>query len=190
MNTEQIQNALGVCDQVVSQCFAGVFPCDKLSTFKFAKFPCGLVANTDPSGQPGEHWVAFFIDSSGKSVEYFDSFGMPPVNCDLFKFFQSFGLTSYNDVRLQAIDSTVCGHYCIAFLARRLRGQSMKDIVNQFFIPETGASDSLVGDLVSTVYLSLPSLVPRKGSLVKNQCCLPLCKCSRLCKCIDSFVCN
>ena len=67
-------------------------------------------------------------------------------------------------------------------------GQSMRDITNQFFIPETGASDSLVGDLVSTVYL--PSLPLVKNKKCSSQCCLPLCKCSRLCKCIDSFTCN
>jgi hypothetical protein len=189
MNTSQIENALGTIDNMVKHCFVGVFPCDKLSRLHIDKFLCAMVVNTDPSGQPGEHWVAFFVSSSS-SIEYFDSFGMPPVNCDLFRFFQSFSITSFNDVRLQAIDSTVCGHYCIAFLARRVRGQSMSDIVSKFFIPEPGASDSLIGSLVSTVYLSNNVKNVKTDKKCSEQCCLPLCKCSRLCKCIESFKCK
>jgi len=34
-----------------------------------------LVCNLDPSDQPGTHWVAIYVDSSGTHAEYFDSYG-------------------------------------------------------------------------------------------------------------------
>ena len=41
------------------------------------RFPCGFVANTDPSDEPGAHWVAFYFQSERKG-EFFDSYGKPP----------------------------------------------------------------------------------------------------------------
>ncbi|KAF2880316.1 hypothetical protein ILUMI_25858 [Ignelater luminosus] len=48
---------------------------DQLPT-KISK-PCTVIANTDPSFRPGQHWNAFFIDENGYG-EYFDSSGRPP----------------------------------------------------------------------------------------------------------------
>ena len=42
-----------------------------------SKFPCGFVANTDPSDEPGTHWIAFYFPSKQKG-EFFDSYGKPP----------------------------------------------------------------------------------------------------------------
>jgi hypothetical protein len=111
-----------------------------------------LVANTDRKGMRGEHWVCFYFDNSG-NAEYFDSYGMPPANCDLFKFFQSNGHNhKINEVQLQGMTSTVCGHYCIAFIANRARGHSMENIVQRFKGRQSGQKDREVGKLVSEVY--------------------------------------
>ena len=40
------------------------------------RFPYGFVANTDPSTEPGTHWVAFYFPSRDKG-EFFDSYGYP-----------------------------------------------------------------------------------------------------------------
>jgi hypothetical protein len=164
-------------------------------------FPCALVANTDRSGQKGEHWVAFFVKDNN-CVEYFDSFGMPPLNCDLFGFFQNVSKSKhlFNDVQLQGISSTVCGHYCIAFLARRCRGQSMFDIVHNFFKgSKPGSNDSKVKQLVCGSYDIPPpsSILPLpiasgsgfNSSAEINQCCCALKNCNRLCDCIKSVAC-
>ena len=51
MNTVQIAYALEQ-DPKTTKMFCGVFPSDKLPQ-TIDKYPCGLVANTDPSMRPG-----------------------------------------------------------------------------------------------------------------------------------------
>ena len=68
MNTAQIAYALEQ-DPKTSKMFCGMFPSDKLPQ-RIEKYPCGLVANTDPSTRPGEDNVVmsmstlFFRNSS------------------------------------------------------------------------------------------------------------------------------
>jgi hypothetical protein len=52
--------------------FKGVYPSNKIPPCN--QYPCALVVNTDPIGQPGTHWVAIYAVNQS-SVEYFDSFG-------------------------------------------------------------------------------------------------------------------
>ena len=61
MNTSQIKYALEQ-DPLTRKIFRGVFPSDKLPQ-TIEKYPCGSVANTDPSNKPGTHWVAFYFPS-------------------------------------------------------------------------------------------------------------------------------
>ena len=69
MNTAQITHALEQ-DPVTSKKFCGVFPSDKLPR-TIDRYPCGFVANTDPSSGPGTHWVPL-------KGELFDSYGHAP----------------------------------------------------------------------------------------------------------------
>ena len=77
------------------------------------------VVNTDPSDRPGEHWVAFFRDSSLKLLEYFDSYGENPT---FYGFFLGKSIApnnaqiQYSNKTLQGYGSTVCGQYCVLFL--------------------------------------------------------------------------
>ncbi len=68
MNTAQIVNALEQ-DTVMSKTFCGVFPSNKLPQ-TVDKYPCGFVANTDPSNKPGMHWVMFYFPTEEKG-EFF-----------------------------------------------------------------------------------------------------------------------
>ena len=92
--------------------FLGVFARDEIPG-KSELYPACYVANTDPSSEPGTHWVAFFLESPTK-CEFFDSYGLHPR---AYGFSQQ--ITSYNHTQLQTIHSTVCGHYCILFLYSR-----------------------------------------------------------------------
>ena len=39
---------------------------------------CGVfIANTDPSTEPGTHWVGFYFSTELKA-EFFESYGYPP----------------------------------------------------------------------------------------------------------------
>jgi hypothetical protein len=75
MNTYQITRALEH-DPVTNKQFCGVFPSDKLPQ-TIEKYPCGFVANTDPSNEPGTHWIAFYFPSEERG-EFFDSYGHAP----------------------------------------------------------------------------------------------------------------
>ena len=75
MNTAQITHAVEQ-DPVTSKKFCGVFPSDKLPQ-TIDRYPCGFVASTDPSSEPGTHWVAFYFPSEEKG-EFFDSYGHAP----------------------------------------------------------------------------------------------------------------
>ena len=50
-------------DRVASKQFCSVFPSDQLLQ-AIDKYPCGFVANTDPSDTPRTHWVAFYLHST------------------------------------------------------------------------------------------------------------------------------
>ena len=80
MNTLQLKRALER-DTFTKKIFGGVFAADELPK-TFDTFPCGLVANTDPSTEPGTHWVAFYFPSRDKG-EFFDSYGYPLNIMDL-----------------------------------------------------------------------------------------------------------
>jgi len=81
-----------------------------------------FVLNTHPSGSPGEHWLAFFFNANTHELEYFDSFGFqlamyPDVNAALEVCNLLVSCVRANPVgMLQSTTSTVCGHYCVAFL--------------------------------------------------------------------------
>ena len=75
MNTLQIKQALER-NTFTKKIFVGVFAADEVPEI-IDTFPCGFVANTDPSTEPGTHWIAFYFPSREKG-EFFDSYGNPP----------------------------------------------------------------------------------------------------------------
>ena len=81
MNTAQIAYALEQ-DPKTSKTFCGVFPSDKLPQ-TIDKYPCGLVANTDPRTRPGAHWVSILM-TSRQNAEWFGSIQTenPPNSTD------------------------------------------------------------------------------------------------------------
>ena len=143
MNTAEIDSALKQ-DPMTNKTFCGVFPSDKLPQ-TIETYPCGFVANTDPSHEPGTHWVAFYFVSKEEG-EFFDSYGLPPNHYkSSFKNFldkHSYDW-NFNDRKLQSNWSDVCGHYCIFYLSHRARGFSMKKIV-QLFGNDTMLNDTSV----------------------------------------------
>jgi hypothetical protein len=88
---------------------------------------CCFIVNTHPSGAPGEHWLAFFLNASTGLVEYFDSFGLPlAAHTHVFAAFESRKLlpacvSANTGQMLQSVNSTVCGQYCVAYLYWRSR---------------------------------------------------------------------
>ena len=162
MNTIQIVHALEQ-DSVTRKRFCGVFPRDKLPE-RIDKFPCGLIANTDPSSEIGSHWLAFFFteEQNGQqnavSGQFFDSFGQPPsYYSSSFEHFldKHSSEWDFNKRKLQSSWSDVCGQYCIFYLSHRARGHSMNKIV-QFFSKDTMSNDVKVSQFVKNNFKVMP----------------------------------
>lgn len=106
-----------------------VFASDQLPNF--ISRPCAIVANTDPSNKPGQHWCAFYIDKNGYGF-YFNSFGLPPTGYHL-KFIQKNSKSwRYNSTILQDFNSTVCGHYCLVYLYLKINDVSTRSFLSLF----------------------------------------------------------
>lgn len=104
--------------------FKGVFPSDKIKLKEG-----GAIVNTDSSKEPGSHWIGLY--ARGEILEYFDSYGLGPLMPDIIKFTKKFKQVIFNSVQVQDIESTLCGEYCIFFLKKRFKGESLSQIINE-----------------------------------------------------------
>ena len=136
---------------------------------KLDTFPRGFVANTDPSTEPGTHWVSFYFPSREKG-EFFDSYGYPPEYYG--EPFQSYNVETINSHKLQSSWSEVCGHYCIFYLYHRSRGYSMSKIVNMF------SSNTMINDCKVSCYVKkhFNVVIGNQPDCGLIQCCKPLFK--------------
>ena len=147
MDTQQIDKLLSHALLKSPVSFLGVFASDQLplptaiETFS----PCCYVANTDPTGQEGSHWVAFF-HSDPNSLDFFDSFGENPF--DLGFHVEKITKTRYNQVQVQSALSDVCAHYCIFFLIHRAHRVPMRNIIAKFKSFKYSDSDSYVDNFI------------------------------------------
>ena len=105
-----------------------------------------VICNTDSSGGRGKHWVTFYFNSNGP-YEFFDSLGRPPDHYGFERVLER-PYWSNND-QIQDSYSDVCGHYCIYYVMRRYRGQTMKDIVQPFNIHNRIMNDDYVVTFVN-----------------------------------------
>ena len=93
-------------------------------------YPSAFVCNTHGGDQPGEHWIAIYVDEIG---DYFDPYGQQPEHVEFTNFMNEHcSEWSPNDRVLQSPISTVCGQYCIAFLMFHCRKVSMHDFTSLF----------------------------------------------------------
>lgn len=158
LNTLHITRALEN-DPSTSPCFAGVFASDQIpATTPF--YPCCMVWNTDTSHQPGQHWVCVFISDPHSRIDYFDSYGLPPIVTS----FRNFIVKNtrhqrgrnvrfyYNTHTFQGLTTTVCGHYCLYFLRLRCQGYSFNQILHSFPSPVMGESDMYVKECIQAMF--------------------------------------
>ena len=112
--------------------FKGVFSANQLKRFHI--YPHCFVANTDVSGQPGIHWVAFYFPNS-TTVEYFDSLGeWPPRSKHISEYMRlNYENIKYNNKKIQATYEDACGPYSIYFLVKKCRGRSFYWIIDTLY---------------------------------------------------------
>ena len=120
MNQYQLANALG--GYPVSIC-----PADALRVSK-GTF---VISNTDKNKGPGKHLVVFYFPKRGR-YKFLDSLGRRPeeYGVDFEKIFNKKYIM--NDKQLQHNTSNLCGLYCIYYIMKRSRGNSLKKIVSEF----------------------------------------------------------
>lgn len=132
MNTLDIYRVLA-SHPVTKVHFTGVFAADRLPRCTLPR-PSICVANSDASSQGGTHWLAFYIpDDREHTAEYFDSFGLKPIN----KFFTRFltrhsRLCVYNNRVLQSLNSASCGKFVCLYLLYRCMGFSILSFLKLF----------------------------------------------------------
>lgn len=145
MNSDQVNSYLKHLP--VQQC--GVYASDCLPARVSPS--TALVVNTDPHTKRGLHWIAVYLDPCGK-LEYFDSYGLPPVVQDHFKFIKRNSTRYfYNPTQLQSLNSTVCGHYCLVYLYFRTNGFSMQDFLSMFD-QDTAKNDKFILECFKYLY--------------------------------------
>ena len=138
-------------DKHVAPFFEGVYAADTLPR-RLHKKPALLICNTDPISKPGTHWVAFFIGENGEG-EFWDSYGFPPIIKQHRQFLDRLCKKwTYNHTSLQAIDSIVCGEYCVLYLVHRAHGFTLRRFVNLFFNADTKKNDQLVKTLFHKMF--------------------------------------
>lgn len=124
MQTHTINKILNTC-KITKKFYIGCFAADKIP--KIEQFPASLVVNLDTYDQEGSHWVAVFCVNK-KQVYYFDSYGIEP-NLYIKQFLTQFLKVYQNKKIIQALNSNVCGFYCIYFIYSLSIGQSFKNFL-------------------------------------------------------------
>jgi hypothetical protein len=149
MNGEQIEK---IMVEEMGNMFLGVFPKNRLPKSP-VPIPSCCIANTDPEGKPGQHWVGFFINDSNEG-EFFDSYGLPPTLFPEFHRFLTLNCPNsftWNDKTLQGIGSLSCGQYCVFYLFHRWKNIPMNTILGAF-CTDKAANDCLVADWINERY--------------------------------------
>ena len=111
MDTLQINNHFHNCSR-----YLGTFARDQNKPMLIKN--SGIIINTDKWNEPGEHWVAIYLDSNGVAI-YFDSFGLPPIHEEIVNYLKEISPRGFyhNTITLQSIYQDTCGMYCIYFLS-------------------------------------------------------------------------
>ena len=164
MNTSQLLCVIQ-SDPILANTIKGVFPADKVPKYIRSG---GFIANTDESYHIGKHWCAFYFNGFGQS-EFFDSYGRSPeyYNRHFALCLRTNSVVRvHNSEKLQNNNSNVCGQYCLFYLIHRVRGQSMREIIQT--LKTTEHADQYVYDYISKTF---PYCIDSVSSTPNNQCC-------------------
>jgi len=151
MNTDQLTRVLEYICSPYNATYA-VVASDELQLIKPKKFPLAVISNTDPSGEPGEHWVAFYMRKAKDPIEFFDSLSMnirEHNNNDFKKFIQRMSeKVIFMPRPLQCINSEFCGHYCLTFLQYRLANVYISYSYLHIFTEKCRQNDAYVNGMM------------------------------------------
>jgi hypothetical protein len=170
MNTHQLYGYLEkVCMR--KKASFDVIPCDELNQFKVQKYPICLIVNSDPSHKPGEHWLCIYMENVKTPLEFYDSYGlgMESFSPEFTSFANRLGKRVVEiKTRLQALNSTTCGAYCVYILYMRLYRHPMKCVYKKFS-NNYNYNDKLVSKFITQKQFA--QVHKCKFIQKKNQCC-------------------
>ena len=128
--------------------FLGTFPCDGIS-IKPQPLTC-FISNTDLKDKPGQHWVAFFVTSKGRTF-FFYSYGIAPLIREYFSFCELSAdeLLDYNKQQLQNTHTKTCGAPSMRFLIETCRTRNPYATLATWI----GASTSLTDRTITSYML-------------------------------------
>lgn len=130
----------------------------------------GIVFNLDPHDKPGSHWVCAYIDIPGRSVYYYDSYGMEPTPevRRLMRRCRAQGCSTlvWNNIRHQRKKSE-CGTYCLYVLISLLQGVSFKEICSNRVDDDT--INALRDVLFATTKPRMGPELTRASSLLRRK---------------------
>lgn len=128
MNSNQIKHILK-CNTTTRNHFSGVYSINTLKNIKTK--PKLIICNTDPSYNPGKHWILFYFHDN--IVDFFDPLGKKPevygkkFICFMKKYAAKYEICY---TRTQPALSNLCGHYCIWYANMCCQKYTMSYIVN------------------------------------------------------------
>jgi hypothetical protein len=87
--------------------------------------PAAIIVHSENSDKDIGHWLAIYLTK--KCAFYFDSYGLKPyVNNHINFLARNANKVYYNKKCYQAPATTVCGGYCLVFLATKMRALKMR----------------------------------------------------------------
>ena len=103
-----------------------MFPADKLPNVPFWRvFSHAYIVNTDPAGEPGEHWLAIWTRNRVCEVLHVQE-------STVTSWFKQWKEVITSDMTIQAMDSQTCGHYALMFLKAKAGGSSFPEFLAQW----------------------------------------------------------
>ena len=190
LTTSQL-NQLAFHHPTLAPMFGGTVPCDGLPSDPDMGRPTGYVVNTDPAGQPGQHWLGVWTD--GNACEVFDSFALDldtygTTDPLIHWLRRRFKYVTKNGQSVQSLHNQSCGGHALMFLVAKSQGQSMTSFLQTWSRHDYVANDHRVGQWVKELIFKerrwqMEARLPddqstcRSRDGVRHLCCDPLYYC-------------
>ncbi len=109
---------------------------------------CCYIINLDDGS--GTHWTAVYIKN--KRATYCDSYGQIPPP-EVIRFLKKYRIKyEYNYSQIQALSSTACGWYCVAFLWCMNNGYTLSDFIAPFNETTQTKNDKVLQGIVKRIF--------------------------------------
>ena len=117
--------------------FNGVYSRNNLSKIKDGAY----IINLDEYESIGTPWIALYVNDN--NVTYFGSFGVEHIPKEIKKFIGNKNIIA-NIYRVQAYDSVMCGYFCTGLIDFMLKGKSLLDYTNLFYLNDYEKNDKII----------------------------------------------